>query len=518
MVQRHIPTTDTSRGAAPTRRVARRVLLLSCCVALAVAGLSPAPTGAQADQADVDEARAALLAERAQATEALVEAEAALETADQAVVATEAALAALVEELADVESTILDTRAAREEPLEVRRAVALEVYMAGDPAALSMIQELVDGSSGIDGVRDRALYQSVIDWANANLDRLDSELAGLLARLAELEVSIPDTEDQLRAGRDQAAAARLERDALVEAIDEIDQRIRALNRAILTGLEVETVSTRPILVVKIDNVGGARPQQGLAEADIVIEELVESGLTRLAALYQSTGADPVGPIRSARTSDVHILANLGAPIFAYSGANLGVGGAVSASPLIDVGFTRYSNLYYRDSGRRAPHNLFSRTTGLWARATGASPPVSIFEFREDGEPIGAGARSAGGVDVSYGSTRVGFSWDPGRNGWARTQDGRPHTVVGGAQIAPQNVVVRFTDYIPSPADARSPEAIVSGSGTLWVLSAGQVVEGRWEQATPTAPTRWLDSDGEPIRLEPGRTWILLPERGNATLR
>lgn len=490
-------------------------MLLACCAALAVAGLAPVPSGAQGG---TDDAREALLADRAQATTALVEAEAALETADRTVAETEEALGLLVEELALVEQTLTETRAALEEPMEIRRAVALEIYMAGDPAAQSMLQEVVDGGSSIEGVRDRALYQSVIDWANANIDRLDAEIAGLAARLGELELAIPDTEERLAAERDRAASARDERDSLLAAIADIDQQIRALNRAILTGLQVETVSTRPILVVKIDNVSGARPQQGLAEADIVIEERVESGLTRLAALYQSTGADPVGPIRSARTSDVHLLANLGAPIFAYSGANLGVGGAVAASPMVDVGFTRFSRLYYRDSGRRAPHNLFSRTSSLWAQGSGASPPVSIFEFREEGEPIGAGARPAGGVDVSYGSTRAGFSWDPGRNGWTRTQDGRAHTVVGGAQIAPQNVVVRFTDYVPSPADARSPEAVVTGSGPLWVLSGGQVVEGRWEQSSPTSPTRWLDSAGDPIRLEPGRTWILLPEPGNATLR
>lgn len=494
-----------------------RVATALVCAIVAVAGLAPVRSGAQGPD-EADDARAQLLAERAETTGRLTEAESALSAANQAVADTGEALAQLRETRSEVEGAVAETRAAREVPLEVRRAVAIQVYMAGDPAALSILEEIVDGTSGIDGVRDRALYSSVVDWANDNLDRLDAELDDLVVHLDELDTEIPETEQLLAEQRDAAAAELAARDALVARVAEIDEQLRALNRAILTGLEVDQVTTRPILVVKIDNVSAARPQHGVDVADIVIEEKVESGLSRLAALFQSTGADPVGPIRSARTSDVHLLANLGAPLFAYSGANLGVGGAVAGSTLVDIGYTSNSGPYYRQSGRRAPHNLFARTSRLWASGEGASPPQAIFEFREPGEALGADARPTEGVDVSYGSARASFTWDPGRNAWLRTQDGRPHTAASGARVAPQNVVVRFVDYVPSPADARSPEAVVTGSGELWVLSDGQVVEGRWEQDSTTSPTRWLDADGEPIRLTPGRTWILLPEAGSATLR
>lgn len=496
------------------------------CIALAALGLSPAqaqepdaePDAAGEAADETADARRALETERAAVTERLAQAESDLEAANRAVAETETALAELRETRTQVETAIAAARDAREEPLRVRRAVAVEVYMAGDPAAHSILEELVEGASGIDTARDRALYNSVVDWANDNLDRLDAELSRLTDEQAALDVEIPELESLLSDQRDAAVSELAARDALIAEIAEIDQRLRTLNRAILTGLPVDQVSTRPILVVKLDNVGAARPQTGLAAADIVIEEKVEAGLSRLAALYQSTIADPIGPIRSARTSDVQLLANLGAPLFSYSGANLGVGSSVAASTLIDVGFTTHSGPYYRDSGRRAPHNLFVRASRLWSLGEGASPPLAIFEFRTDGEPLGAGARPVDGVEVSYGSTRAVFTWDPGRNGWARTQDGRAHTAVGGGQVAPANVVVRFVDYVPSPADARSPEAVVTGSGDLWVLSGGHVVEGRWEQASVTSPTRWLDSEGDPIRLNPGRTWILLPEPGHASLR
>jgi hypothetical protein len=464
------------------------------------------------------DARQQLLAQRGAVANRLVEAEAALTGANRAVAESEEALADLRSTRADVGAAIGFTTVAREEPLAIRRAVAVQIYMAGDPAANSILDELVEGSAGIDGVRDRALYTSVVEWATDNLDRLDAELDRLTAQLGELDADIPELEALLDEQRSQAATNLVARDALVAEIAELDDQLRRLNRAILTGLSTDRVETRPILVVKIDNVAAARPQAGLGVADIVIEEKVEAGLSRLAALFQSTGADPVGPVRSARTSDIHLLANLGAPLFAYSGANLGVGGALAASSLVDVGATRHSGLYYREPSRRAPHNLYTRTSRLWPAEPGGSPPQAIFEFRMDGEGLAAGARPATGVDVTYGATRASFTWDPGSGGWLRDQDGRPHTVAGGGRVAPQNVVVRFVDYVPSPADSRSPEAVVTGSGPLWVLTWGHVIEGRWEQPSVTSPTRWLDADGQPIRLTPGRTWILLPSVGDASLR
>ncbi len=76
----------------------------------------------------------------------------------------------------------------------------------------------------------------------------------------------------------------------------------------LTGLPNTDPSTltRPAMVVKIDNHPSARPQMGINQADIIFEENVEK-LTRLAAVFQSEGSDPVGPIRSGRFQDINLL-------------------------------------------------------------------------------------------------------------------------------------------------------------------------------------------------------------------
>jgi hypothetical protein len=103
--------------------------------------------------------------------------------------------------------------------------------------------------------------------------------------------------------------------------------------------------TRPALVVKINNHPLARPQIGINQADIVFEEEVE-GITRFAAVFQSQDSTPVGPVRSARTSDVDIVAQLSHPLFAWSGGNAGVQKAISNADLTDVG----ASLHYAEGG------------------------------------------------------------------------------------------------------------------------------------------------------------------------
>ena len=63
----------------------------------------------------------------------------------------------------------------------------------------------------------------------------------------------------------------------------------------------------PILVTKIDNSTSSSPQVGLSHADLVVEELVEGGITRLAVFFYSDVPDNAGPVRSMRASDIGIV-------------------------------------------------------------------------------------------------------------------------------------------------------------------------------------------------------------------
>lgn len=291
----------------------------------------------------------------------------------------------------------------------------------------------------------------------------------------------------------------------------------------LTGalLPDDALRNRPALVVKIDNTNKALGRQaGLNAADVVYVEQVEGGATRLAAVFQSTEADPVGPVRSARTTDVDLTANLNRPLLAFSGANQGVLGIVRGANLVDVGVDVQPGAYHERG--RGVLRFFVATAALYGLAPpGAGPPPPLFTYRPGGEPVtAAGAEDTAGVRIEYGGiVNPTMTYEPVPEGWARTQDGTAHADAGGARVTPANVVIQFVDYRSSgfvdTVGAVSPEAVLVGEGEAWVLTGGKLVRGRWSRPDPGGPTSLVDGAGQTIGLTPGRTWVELAPPGSA---
>ena len=287
----------------------------------------------------------------------------------------------------------------------------------------------------------------------------------------------------------------------------------------LTGLPMDIArSQRPVLVVKIDNAPKARPQIGLNQADVVFEEGVEGGITRFAALFHAEESNPVGPVRSARSTDIRLLSALRHPLFAYSGANATFQRAVQAAPLVDVGFDAHPDRYHRDGDRPSPYNLFSHTDKLFSLAPdGAVPPPALFAWRAPGAaPSEVGARPATHARVWWQAHRLTeaiWDWDVSAKGWRRTQNGEIHVDAGGRQVAPANVVVQFVTYHDTgqvdSTGTSVPEADVVGEGDAWVLTGGMLIPCRWSKASDSDVTRYVDASGAPVKLAPGKTWVEL---------
>ncbi|MDQ1503979.1 MAG: hypothetical protein QOD57_1706 [Actinomycetota bacterium] len=296
----------------------------------------------------------------------------------------------------------------------------------------------------------------------------------------------------------------------------------------LTGLPMDIVrSKRPVLVVKIDNAPKARPQIGLNQADVVFEEGVEGGITRFAALFHSEESKPVGPVRSARSTDIKIVSALHHPLFAYSGANALFKQYVADAPLVDVGVDKYPDRYHRDNGRSSPYNLFSETEQLLDLAPdGSVPPPPLFAFRSPGTaPSGPGAHAATHARVWWQASKLTeaiWDWDVTAKGWRRTQNGETHVDAAGRQVTPANVVVQFVSYhdtgLVDSSGTSVPEADVVGEGDAWVLTGGMLIPCHWSKPSNTEVTRYTDATGAEVRLGRGKTWVELvpPNQGEAS--
>lgn len=141
-----------------------------------------------------------------------------------------------------------------------------------------------------------------------------------------------------------------------------------------------TTSSGPrahVLAVKIDNVGPARPQTGLDKADIVYVEQVEAGLSRILAAYSSRMPPVVGPVRSARETDLELLRQFDRPTLAFSGAQAKLLPAIEAAPLNPLPPTADPGAYFRGSDRAAPHNLYLRPGKTPHATTGVNAAEDI---------------------------------------------------------------------------------------------------------------------------------------------
>lgn len=278
---------------------------------------------------------------------------------------------------------------------------------------------------------------------------------------------------------------------------------------------------RPALAVKIDNVSDALPQAGVNNADVVVEELVEGGLTRLMAIYQCQKAAVVGPIRSARITDADLLALLHGSVLGYSGAN-----PKDMPPIREhsdsalISYDAQPQYFHLDSSRPAPHDVFADTktlldVGLKDRPKLKAPPA-LFSYGA----IDPTARRAHSVYLGWPAASALWTWS-GKS-WLRTQDGSADKLVDGTQITASNVVVLnvtiqdtgIKDILGNP----SPLDVTVGSNPAWVLRNGKLIRGKWSRQSIGAAIRLTDKAGKPIDLAPGRTWIELLPTGSKPQR
>jgi len=273
------------------------------------------------------------------------------------------------------------------------------------------------------------------------------------------------------------------------------------------------IPDRPALVVKISNAPqSVLPQAGLNQADIVFEEVINDSATRLAAVFHSEDADPVGPIRSGRFQDINLLLSLNRPLFAWSGGNRAVTRAIQDSELIDLS-AQGTPGYYRRGGRTSPNDLYSSTDALWSQTPDdAEQPTAVFSYLREGEEvIGAPANE---IEVKLDSVRAQWVYDAESDGYYRRQNGSEHnteTSTGVERVWVRNVVVMMADYGRNSFDG-NPDAQVMGSNPVYVFTGGTVRPGIWLRFAPEDPFSFFDNpdDLNPIALSPGRTWVEIP--------
>lgn len=286
----------------------------------------------------------------------------------------------------------------------------------------------------------------------------------------------------------------------------------SIPNAPFTGLPDPTgVSlTRSSVAVKIENTPEARPQSGLDEADVVYEEVVDGGITRFWAVFNSNAPENIGPVRSVRAMDPQVVSPLGG-VVAYSGGTEPNVAAIRATGLVWVDENNAGDAFFREPTRDAPHDLYARSALLWQRGGQPVPPVPLFAYVDTEKDQAFTGEAVTSFHVNYElGYDVTYVWDANVGGWMRfSRTSEPFMAAGitPTQVSTTNVIVQFVPY------AGFGEGNLIGTGEAWFFSNGQLVKGTWTKGSPPAITEYKDAAGAPILLTPGRTWVELVPTG-----
>jgi len=291
---------------------------------------------------------------------------------------------------------------------------------------------------------------------------------------------------------------------------------REESKNFFTGLSGEN---KQILVVKIDDTNAAHPQIGVEDADLVYVEQVEGGLTRLAAIYTSKLPPLIGPIRSARISDIELLAQFGRVGFAYSGAQSKMRPVIAEANLENLSAERNPpSIYGKDPNRIGPVDMILKPDLLLERAN-ANPKIrietataSVFAFGDAPK----GETNTAIAKIKWPSAKYELRWDSANEKWLIYFNEKPNMAANGEHLSADTAIIQIVSITPSIYGDKfgeiTPFSKTTGSGKAVMLRDGFSYQISWQRNLETDVTTWKSEDGGVANFKPGRTWIFLTDK------
>ena len=274
----------------------------------------------------------------------------------------------------------------------------------------------------------------------------------------------------------------------------------------------------PVLAVKIDDTSPAHPQVGLSKADVVYIEQVEGGLTRLAAIFTDAIPPLIGPVRSARISDIEILAQYGRVGFAYSGAQSKLRPVLAEANLVNMSAEINSpTIYQTDKARFAPTNLMVDPKALLEK-TITEDGKKIDLVKSVGWQFGKVAttgKKVSTVSIKWPASRYEITWSKTEKRWLLSYNGSPDLDSDGRQLGSPNFVIQKVSITNSiyhdKVGGITPFSNTVGSGSGYLLRNGKVIAINWQRPSAEVGTIWTLSDGNVANFADGQVWIALTD-------
>ena len=272
-------------------------------------------------------------------------------------------------------------------------------------------------------------------------------------------------------------------------------------------------SSGKVFAVKFDDTNDAHPQQGVESADVVYITQVEAGLTRLMGIYSSNYPEVLGPIRSARISDLSILSEYGRVGFLYSGAQSKMRPVIAESNLINLSAERNPpSIYFNDPSRRSPYSMMVKPNLLLEKA--ADVELAKKPGWQHG-PRAKGAKKIISAEINWPNAGYEAYWSAIDRKFLLKHNSRENIASSGIQLGSPMMVIQMVKISPSEYGDKfggvTPKSEVIGSGHGYLLRNQRVVKALWNRASLSEPTTWSLEDGSPAFFAPGQIWFFLTD-------
>ncbi|MDI6695892.1 MAG: DUF3048 domain-containing protein [Anaerolineales bacterium] len=298
----------------------------------------------------------------------------------------------------------------------------------------------------------------------------------------------------------------------------------------LTGLKVSDVrrlERRP-MVIKITNFPrSVRPQWGLNAADHVYEYYLEDELTRFVGVFYGQDAERVGPIRSARPFDEHLVRMYKA-IFAFAYADdrvMDLWTGTNLSPFLVIERPGNCPPMCRIGAKNDYNTLYTNTAQLseYVAARGVSNDRQNLEglHFEENSLLVAGGGEARRLEIRY-SPMSYHAWEyqPETRRYLRWQDGERASAeeetfqplidsLDGQQVAADNIVLLMLPagyfYLSNSTEIYNYR--LEGRGKGYALRDGRIFAIEWVRHRPRDLVSIRFPGGLPFPLKPGNVWF-----------
>lgn len=279
----------------------------------------------------------------------------------------------------------------------------------------------------------------------------------------------------------------------------------------LTGIEAKKPSENRSVAVMINNYPAARPQSGLAEADIVYEVLAEGDITRFLAIYQSEKPKRIGPVRSARDYFIHLAKGYGSLYIAH-GYSPEAYEMLSAGYIDNINGMQYDGtLFKRSSDRKPPHNSYisyeNILKGAKLKHYEMNTPPSDLDFMKADEAEQVSGQDGKSIMIHYSHDslfNVEYEYDADTEKYKRFSGGEQTADLESKRpVLLDNLFIVATEHKVMDEKGRRDINLTSG-GKAYLFQKGKYREVEWRNVDG----RILPfENGEEVKFVPGKTWI-----------